>query len=107
MFTTNVNTMNTFGDYLFIAGMYQKISAIQGQNVLPTEMYVLESYYCGSGIGRDAADNGQAQTNNADGNRTSLKLSGRTARSVQLPFMNPMLQNHHPLVTFKSEIMHF
>ena len=72
MFTTNGNTMNTFGDYLFIAGMYQKISAIQGQNVLPTEMYVLESYYCGSGIGRDAADNGQAQTNNADGNRIIL-----------------------------------
>ena len=72
MFTTNGNTMNTFGDYLFIAGMYQKISANQGQNVLPTEMYVLESYYCGSGIGRDAADNGQAQTNNADGNEITL-----------------------------------
>ena len=64
--------MNTFGDYLFIAGMYQKIKGNQVPNAIQTEMYVLESYYCGSGLGRDANNDGQAQNNNAaDGNKIS------------------------------------
>ena len=49
-------------DYLIIAGMYRKKDANQGTNNNP-ELYVLSSYYCGAGIGRDSNDN----TNNVDG----------------------------------------
>ena len=76
--------MNTFGDYLFVAGMYRKVSGNQGQNANPEE-YVLESYYCGSGIGRDANPNGQTQTME-DGNRIEFNdiLDAATLKSMIL-----------------------
>ena len=59
---TNNNQMVLIEDYLIIAGMYRKKDANQGTNNNP-ELYVLSSYYCGAGIGRDSNDN----TNTPDG----------------------------------------
>ena len=49
-------------DYLIIAGMYRKKDANNNNN---QELYVLSSYYCGAGIGRDSNDN-NAMTDGTD-----------------------------------------
>lgn len=50
----------TFSDYLLISGAYRKQQANTGNS---GEAYVLSSYYCGTGLGRD----NQGQTNPPNG----------------------------------------
>ena len=58
---------NTFrGDYLIIAGMYRKQDQTGGNNQIPQEEYVLNSYYCGAGIGRDKNNNENQQNDGTD-----------------------------------------
>ena len=49
-------------DYLIIAGMYRKKDVNNNNNL---ELYVLSSYYCGAGLGRDSNDGNN--NNNGDG----------------------------------------
>ena len=53
------------GDYLIIAGMYRKQDQ-NGGNQIPQEEYVLNSYYCGAGIGRDKNNNENQQRDGTD-----------------------------------------
>ena len=61
---TNNNQMVLIEDYLIIAGMYRK-KVTNPQNTNP-EQYVLSSYYCGAGIGRDSNDNQNTMTDGTD-----------------------------------------
>lgn len=44
---------NSMTDFIFVAGAYRKSATSNVNNV---EMFVVSSYYCGSGIGRDKTD---------------------------------------------------
>ena len=97
---------NNLEDYLIISGMYRKQPAQVNDN---TEKYVLSSYYCGAGIGRDrdTSGNNNPMSDGMD-DRTGVKADNILFTIVfnadEFPGFRPALANNAPTRDAENEL---